>query len=76
MIGCKGGGTSPLPTLFSDTFKYLRFFPATMSPENTEYQIPQELQAIRKLLEEIDKNINVIAMKSQHRMVIGDRVVW
>jgi len=47
-----------------------------MDPENIEYQILKELQNMRKLLEEIDKNINVIAIRSCHTMVIGERGAW
>jgi len=43
-----------------------------MTTVNTEHQIMKELQAIRKLLEEINKNINVIAMRTPHSIVIGD----
>jgi hypothetical protein len=47
-----------------------------MNPENIEIQILKELQTIRKLLEEIDKNLNVITMRTSYRMVIGDPGMW
>ena len=47
-----------------------------MSPENINLQLLKELKAIRKLLEEIDRNLNIITMRTCHKMVIGDWGGW
>jgi len=46
-----------------------------MTTPDIEHQILEELQAIRKLLEEIHKNTNVIAMRTSHRMIVGNQAV-
>jgi len=68
--------TSPCHAFERFKFKYSRSIWLFMTSTSIEHQVLQELQAIRKLLEEIDKNINVITLRSQHRMVVGGPGVW